>query len=309
MRDGTRLTIMTTGLLGVLCLLGSACSSGGGGMAPTPGGSPDGATGLGGGGATGAAGAGGGGATGTAGSDSSSYGGQTGPGSLPDAGLLPDVARPLDLAVSSDTPSAKPDLVPQPDTAAKPDVVPQPDFARKPDTPLQDDAGTRPEVGPSSDGPYKDGETSPDVGIVLYGLTPGTACFTITSVLPGSRDGCDIGIAELQGAVLPCTYDLSTGTFTLGNNGSLGVGPIRYNQGTLVRNKTGSSDPTIPGCSWNEAATTTLTMTDTNRFTISVVEEQDSIAAACGLPSTTCTSTWTWTMAIDSNKRGPTCTD
>lgn len=297
MRDGTRLTIMMTGLV-VLGLLGSACSSGGGGMAPVPGGTPDAGADVRGGGATGTAGAAGGGATGTAGSSGSSYGGQTGPGSLADAGVLPDVARPIDAAVSADA-------------ALRPDVVPQPDFARKPDIPFQDDAGTRPEDAPSSDGSYKDGETSSDGGMVLYGLTPGASCYRITALLPvpGSEDGCDLGVASLTGYALPGNYDPSTGIFTLGTNGSLGVGPISYNQGTLVRNRALNTDPITPGCTWSQADTTALTMTDTNKFTVSVVEKEDSITAVCGLSFSACTSSWTWTMEIDASKSAPNCAD
>jgi hypothetical protein len=146
----------------------------------------------------------------------------------------------------------------------------------------------------------------PDAGPALYGITPGTWCYTVTG-LTAVSDLCDNGAATMVGKSIPGTYDAATGIFSLGTSGSLGGGPITNNMGTLVRVKGKVTDSSVAGCSWNQADTTTLTMTAENTFTVSVVETQDTIAAACMATATTCTSSWTWTMAIDGTKVAPAC--
>jgi hypothetical protein len=136
------------------------------------------------------------------------------------------------------------------------------------------------------------------VGPTLYGITPGTWCYKVTT-LSAVSDACDTGAATMVGKSIPGTYDATTGIFTLGTKGSLGGGAIANNVGALVRVKGPVSDSALPGCSWNQADNTTVTMTAENMFTASVVETQDTITTACGAAATTCTSTWTWTMEID----------
>jgi hypothetical protein len=162
-----------------------------------------------------------------------------------------------------------------------------------------------PDGGPKAT--KKDAGVRPDGAPSLYGITPGTSCFRITSTAAGYDDGCQLEVATLQGFALPGTYDPSTGVFTLGGNGGLGAGLITYNQGTLVRTKVSVSDPELPGCSWNQESTTTLTMTGENSFTASITERQDAITPACGTTFSACVSTWTWTMQIDGTKSAPRC--
>jgi len=149
-------------------------------------------------------------------------------------------------------------------------------------------------------------DETPDGGETLYGISPGTYCYKITSV-SAVNDGCDLGVANMVGSALPGTYDASTGILTLGTQGSLGGGVITYNKGTLVRQKGTMSDLGTPGCSWDQEDTTQITMTAQNQFTAAVTEKQDSIAPACGFASTSCVSTWTWTFVIDGTLTPPSC--
>jgi hypothetical protein len=150
-------------------------------------------------------------------------------------------------------------------------------------------------------------EGTPDAGGPQpFGISPGAYCYKITGV-SAVNDGCDLGVSTLVGSALPGTYDATTGTFTLGTQGSLGGGVVTYNQGTLVRVKGAVSEPSIPGCSWNQQDTTLLTMSAENQFSASVTETQDTITAACGAAAATCTSTWTWTFAIDGTLTAPAC--
>jgi hypothetical protein len=148
----------------------------------------------------------------------------------------------------------------------------------------------------STDG--TDAGTLGDAGPILYGITGGDYCYKVTAIAPGYVDGCMNGAAEVVGKAIPGNYDAATGILTLGTKGSMGGGPIKYNQGTLIRTLSPSSDPGLPGCSWNQADTSTVTVTDTNKMTVAVVENQDTIAAACGATATTCTSTWTWSLEV-----------
>lgn len=149
-------------------------------------------------------------------------------------------------------------------------------------------------------------EGTPDAGATVYGISPGAYCYKITGV-SAVTDGCGLGVDTMVGSALPGTYDATSGTLTLGTQGSLGGGVVTYNQGTLVRVKGTMSDPTVAGCSWNQDDTTKIIVTAENQFTAMVTENQDTIAAACGLAVTSCTSTWTWTFAIDGTLTAPGC--
>lgn len=146
-------------------------------------------------------------------------------------------------------------------------------------------------------------EGTPDAGPVVYGISPGAYCYKITGI-SAVNDGCGLEVAKQVGAALPGTYDASTGTLTLGTQGSLGGGVVTYNQGTLVRVKGPMSDG---ACSWQQDDTTLITVTAQNQFTASVTENQDSIGAACNLSFTSCQSTWTWTFVIDGTLTAPAC--
>lgn len=149
-----------------------------------------------------------------------------------------------------------------------------------------------------------------DAGPVLYSLTPGESCFTITAIAVGSMDNCQIGVAALaDGTVsLPVTYTALTGTVAVGTMGSIGMGEIRNNMGALLRTNM-PTDPMMPTCSWTQTDTTQLQMLANNRFTVSVTEVQSAFATQCtGIPvGGMCTSTWTWTMERSTTKLPPTC--
>jgi len=143
----------------------------------------------------------------------------------------------------------------------------------------------------------------------LFGLTPGTWCYTVKTASMVT-DGCMIGPGDPAsaggpvGADLPVTYSLSgnVGTLSVGTMGSLGQGTISNNMGTLLRDGTTSFD-TMNVCTFHQSDTTQVTLTATNAFTVAVTEVQDMFAPACSASNVptggTCTSTWTWTMAID----------
>lgn len=154
------------------------------------------------------------------------------------------------------------------------------------------------------------GRDGGDAAVTLYSLTPGDSCFTITAIAPGSSDGCQLGVAALAtGTVsLPVTYTAATGTVAVGTMGSLGMGDIRNNMGTLLRSNM-PTDPSMPTCSWTQMDTTMLQMLANNRFTVAVTEVQSGFAAACaGIPAGgTCTSMWTWTMERSTTKVPPGC--
>jgi len=144
-------------------------------------------------------------------------------------------------------------------------------------------------------------EGTPDTGTgqTVYRLSPGPYCYAVTSILPGTVDGCDISVASVVGSDLPVNYDATTGILTVGTQGSLGAGAIAYNAGTLNRDgDTGDG----AGCTWHQTDTTEVLVTAENAFTVSVTEVQSTFAAACGAPAATCTSTWSWTMQIDASK-------
>jgi hypothetical protein len=136
-------------------------------------------------------------------------------------------------------------------------------------------------------------------GPVYYGLTTGTCLFTVVSQSPGAVDGCDIGPEGAIGHSYPVVYDMTAGTVTAGTDGSLGTGSIAANMATLMRVGNTSAD-TMPSCTWHQTDTSSLQMTGTNMFTISVTETESGFAAACSAPPAggSCTSTWTWKMAI-----------
>lgn len=142
-----------------------------------------------------------------------------------------------------------------------------------------------------------------DGGGTLYGLSEGPYCYKIIGIASGASDGCALDVASLVNKDLPGTYTSSTGTLSLGTEGSLGAGQISRNVGTLTRSGM-VTDSTMTSCSWTQMDTTTVTLTADNTFTASVTETESGFAAACsGTPASgTCTSTWTWTMMIDSSK-------
>jgi len=148
-------------------------------------------------------------------------------------------------------------------------------------------------------------------GTTYYGLTPGTYCFDVLSVA-GVTDGCDIGVAAAYSTpakvfALPVTYDMTAGTVQVGTAGSLGIGLVSQNTGTLQRDNM----PTLPApdqaCTWRQMDTSVLQLTAENKFTLSVTETQSAFAgattcAAAQMPvpaAGSCTSTWTWTLAIE----------
>ena len=148
-------------------------------------------------------------------------------------------------------------------------------------------------------------------GPTLYAVTPGTWCFTVTSIQPGAVDGCDIGVAAVVGTDLPVTYDMAAGTISVGTAGSLGIGAISANKATLLRENS-PADKDIPACIWHQTDTSMLTLTADNTFTISVTENEDTFNAVCTANSITpaggaCASTWTWTMAIDGSMNASNC--
>lgn len=140
-------------------------------------------------------------------------------------------------------------------------------------------------------------------GPTLYAVTPGNYCFTVTSILPGSSDGCMIGVGQVVGHDLPVNYDMAAGTISVGTQGSLGIGLISANKATLMRDNS-PADQDVPACTWHQTDTSMLTLTADNTFTISVVENETTFNAACDAAAITpagglCTSTWGWTMTID----------
>jgi hypothetical protein len=140
-------------------------------------------------------------------------------------------------------------------------------------------------------------------GAGLFGLSDGEYCYKVTGIAAGASDGCALDVASLVGQDLPATYTASTGTLSLGTQGSLGAGPISDNTGTLTRSGM-VTDPTMTTCTWTQMDTSTVTLTADNKFTASIVEMESAFATACsGIPTGgTCTSTWSWTFAIDGSK-------
>lgn len=145
-----------------------------------------------------------------------------------------------------------------------------------------------------------------DAGATLYGITPGTYCYKVTSIAPGYSDGCGLGVDQVVGLSLPGTQDTATGIFTLGTDGSLGGGEVRNNVATLIRQGQ-TSNPDVPACVWNQTDNTALTMTGENKFTASVTETKTDITAACSEAFVTCTSTWTWTFEITTQSAAAGC--
>jgi hypothetical protein len=144
---------------------------------------------------------------------------------------------------------------------------------------------------------------------MLFGLSTGDSCFDIVSVMPGSNDGCMLGVADttammgLVGASLPVNYDMSTATLTVGTSGSLGAGTIMCNIGNLTRDNM-PSDSSMPTCTWHQTDSSTVTVTATNEFDISVTEVEQTFATACTTVPTggQCSSMWTWHMVKSTTK-------
>ena len=149
-------------------------------------------------------------------------------------------------------------------------------------------------------------------GPTLYAVTPGTYCFEILAIAPGSVDGCMLDVAGQVSTVakrvaLPVTYyatattvggvAIPAGTIQVGTMGSLGRGVVDKNLATLLRDNM----PAAGTCTWHQTDTSSLQLTDTNTFDLAVTETEDMFAAACApdVPTGgTCTSTWKWTMKI-----------
>lgn len=137
----------------------------------------------------------------------------------------------------------------------------------------------------------------PELGPTLYGLSGGDNCYTITAIAPGYSDGCMLGVVTLTGQSLPMNYSTTTYLVTLGTNGSLGSGAIRYNQGTLFRDGDSAFGGTT--CTLHQTDTTLFQMLGNDKFTVSVTEVESNFSPTCGADAPaggTCTSTWTWTM-------------
>ncbi len=155
-----------------------------------------------------------------------------------------------------------------------------------------DDGGGTGGAGPDTDA----GSDAPTV----FGLSDGDSCFDIVSVQPGSNDattGCMIGVADLVGVGILVNYNASTGVLKVGSGGTLGAGPISFNQGTLTRDSP-ATDPTMSTCTWHQTDTGNVTVTATNEFDLSVTETENMFVAACTMKPAggTCTSSWTWHM-------------
>lgn len=145
-------------------------------------------------------------------------------------------------------------------------------------------------------------EGTPDAGVdsavgpAPFGISLGTWCYKVSGISVISNT-CEVDFSQLIS--VPGNYEgPSTGIFTLGNGGKLGGGVVTHNQGTLIR-KGPQTDPDLPGCSWNVDLSNQLTMTALNTFTVSVVENQDTITQACGFALTSCQTAWTGTFTID----------
>ena len=157
-------------------------------------------------------------------------------------------------------------------------------------------SGTDDLDGGSSDA-STDGET-------LFALSVGDSCFDVLTVA-NVNDGCNIAPGSVVGGALLVNYVMQTATLTVGTMGSLGAGQIAHNMGTLTR-AGDTSDSAMPTCTWHQTDTSTVTLTGTNEFTISVVEMQSDFATACIPAGVNCTSTWTWTMK-KGTKTPPAC--
>lgn len=148
-------------------------------------------------------------------------------------------------------------------------------------------------------------------GPTLYALTPGTFCFDVLSVA-AVTDGCDIGVASayaMPGApfALPVAYDMTAHTVEVGTDGSLGIGTVNQNAGTLMRDNMPTLAAPNQACTWHQTDTSAFQLIADNKFTLSVSETQSAFAgtATCAAaqmavpPAGSCTSTWTWTLAIE----------
>jgi hypothetical protein len=134
----------------------------------------------------------------------------------------------------------------------------------------------------------------------VYDLAAGPACYRVGSVRD-VLDGCGSHLADIQGQSVQGSYDPSTATFLLGDQGAFGQGLLGNNYGVLVHEAAGI-DPTVEGCTWRQRDDVTITVTGTYTFTASVVEQRTSISPARGAPASECTSSWTWIMWADSTK-------
>ena len=149
--------------------------------------------------------------------------------------------------------------------------------------------------------------STPDAGTdgpVTFGLTPGTYCYNINKIEPGASDLCEFGAADSVGMdAIPGNYDLATGIFKLGREGSLGQGTISHNVGTLKRDGM-PFDPAMTTCIWKEVVETGIVMIAENEFTADVNAKQSTFATACTAPPTggMCTSTFKWTLKITGGK-------
>ena len=133
-------------------------------------------------------------------------------------------------------------------------------------------------------------------GATPFGFTEGDTCFDVVSIT-NVQDDCMAQPGTVVGMSLPVNYVAATGTLTVGTSGSVGAGPIAFNQGTLTR-ANDPTDPTMPTCMWHQTDMSNVTVTADNEFDISVTEDQSMFKPACSPIPTggMCTSTWTWHM-------------
>jgi hypothetical protein len=155
------------------------------------------------------------------------------------------------------------------------------------------DGGITTDGGATGDGP------------MLWGLSRGMNNYKITGA-SSVNDGCKIGVAGLADGktTLPVTFDVTTSMISIGDKKgtpptpSLGSGVVNNNMATLTReNDTG----TLP-CTWHQKDVSTLTLTNHDKFSLSVQEDQTMFATGCPAADVPtggkCTSTWTWTFEL-----------
>jgi hypothetical protein len=153
-------------------------------------------------------------------------------------------------------------------------------------------------------------------GPMLWGLTRSVAGdggglapnqYTITGIA-NVKDDCAIGVAGLVGKTLPVIYEESTMTISIGDvqgsppGPSLGSGKVAANMATLTRDNL--SGLATAACYWHQKDVSKLTLTNHDKFTLDVTEDEDTFAPGCATTTPPppaggkCTSTWQWTLEI-----------